>query len=512
MVSKLVDYIALFSHRNSLAVLYLLLPFVIFCVGFLRWSIGLPMAIFSLYCTCRVVRSLPKEKDVLSCWQNVALAVVAFLWCVHSGIGGLWVQHADFFVKNAVLRDLMNRPWPMVYDLSMQSEAVQQLVGNDHVVFVYYLFTYLPAALCGWLFGSELVARIALLLWSAFGLFLVLNFILHRARGTSAKWFIFILVAFFCFSGLEVLGAPLLDVCLGNDVIAGQCARIQSLSVAKEMWCWPYFSMYGSLYSDMEIRFNQTIPIWVAMTLILSAKEKSLIGFFFAFLLLYSPWASLGVGAMIFYVVGRELLMSGWRGIKSYLSVESIVFPLLLAAIVGSYYVSNQNSASFSGWFWEYMPVSEFFVRYVIFILVEIGCYFLILRKSLAEAPWLQGSFVVLLFLPFYRMTAANDLLMCASIPAVFVIAVHWFDWLRSHFGQHRSTSCAIIALLCLTGLTPLEWLIAEDYHFISGRTERVKDSLYSFSTLAEDNAQLCDQQFFAHDYEDTFFWKYLAK
>ena len=87
---------------------------------------------------------------------------------------------------------------------------------------------------------------------------------------------------------------------------------------------------------------------------------------------------------------------------------------------------------------------------------------------------------------------------MCASIPAVFVIAVHWFDWLRTHFGQHRSTSCAIIALLCLTGLTPLEWLIAEDYHFIFGRTERVKDSLYSFSTLAEDNAQLCDQQFFA--------------
>lgn len=499
--------------RVVLAIFYILLPFVLFCIGFLHWYIGLPATIFSIYCARKVLLLSQNRSAGLSWGQEFFLWLVALLWCIHTGIGGLWVQHYDFAIKNAVLRDLTNLSWPLYYDLSEQTDVVTHLIGNDQVAFVYYLFTYLPAAFFGWLFSSEWVGQISLLLWSTLGLYLVLRFILDFTSNIVAnKLLIGLLLAVFCFSGLEVIGAPLLDLCLGNDVLGRLWANIQSLSIAKEMWCWPYFSMYGSLYSDMEIRFNQTIPIWVICSLILSTTRRSAVGFFFSFLLLYSPWACLGAGGMVLYVIGRECMKSGWLGIKQYLSLESVLFPVMLAILVGSYYMSNQNSASFSGWFWKYMSVREFFVRYVLFILIEIGCYFLFLRKRLPNNFWMQASFFILLLLPFYRITAANDLLMCASIPAIFVIAVHWFVWLKSNYQGSIVRKGSIILFMCLTALTPLEWAIAEDYHYLSGKNTKLKDMVYSFSTLNTENANLCDQQFFAHDYEESFFWKYLAK
>ena len=444
--------------RAVLAILYISLPFVLFCLGFLHWYIGLPITIFAIFSARKALSSFQTKGAIFSIGQELFLWIMALLWCIHSGIGGLWVQHYDFAIKNSVLRDLTNRSWPLYYNLGEQSDVVNQLIGNDSVAFVYYLFTYLPAAFCGWLFRSEWVGQISLLLWSTLGLYLVLRFIFDfTSNSVSNKLLVGLLLSVFCFSGLEVIGAPLLDIFLGCDVWGRLWNNIQSLSIAKEMWCWPYFSMYGSLYSDMEIRFNQTIPIWVICSLILSTKQKSSIGFFFSFLLLFSPWACLGVGGMLMYVIGREWKMCGWSGIKQYLSIEGIIFPILLAVVVGSYYMSNQNSVSYSGWFWKYMSVKEFLVRYFVFIMVEVGCYFLVLRKSLSSNYWLQASFFVLLVLPFYRITAANDLLMCASIPPIFVVAVHWFAWLKANYQGSIVRKCCIIIFLCLTALTPLE-------------------------------------------------------
>ena len=215
---------------------------------------------------------------------------------------------------------------------------------------------------------------------------------------------------------------------------------------------------------------------------------------------------------MIFYMLVRDIIKDGWQSLNKYITIESVFFPLMLGLVVSSYYLSNQNSTSFSGWFWKYLSVGEFLIRYLLFISIEIGCYFFILRKNLRETPWLQASFVLLLLLPFYRITAANDLLMCASIPAIFVIAVYWFCWMRTHFEVNTKQSLLIILLMTMTALTPLEWLVAEDYHYLQGETPKTRDMVYSFAQLNEVNAQLCDQQFFAHHYDQSFFWKYLAK
>ena len=496
------------------AISFLALPFMLFCFGFLRWYFSVPIVTVMLYCASKVWRSQPDIVTWLTFKQKLLLLLVALLWCAHSGIGGLWVQHYDFAIKNAVLRDLIHRSWPLYYDLSVQVDSVQQLIGSDKVAFTYYLFTYLPAAFCGWITESEMVGQMALLLWSTWGVYLVLSFIVSfvYSRQVSTKVIVGILLAIFCFSGLEVLGSPLLDMCLGEDILHTWWSRIQSLSIAKEMWCWPYFSMYGSLYSDMEIRFNQTIPIWIVMSLMLSYQKRESVGFFFSFLILYSPWACIGVGGMIVYLVIRDFVTIGWKSVTKYITIESILFPSMLGLVVGSYYLSNQNSASFSGWFWQYMAVDEFLIRYLLFILIEIGCYFFILKKNLASHPWLQASFVLLLLLPFYRITAANDLLMCASIPAIFVIAVYWFDWLKTHFIPNTKKTLWIVLLVAMTALTPLEWLIAEDYHFLKGETPKTRDMVYSFAQLKEENAQLCDQQFFSHQYEQSFFWRHLAK
>jgi len=114
------------------------------------------------------------------------------------------------------------------------------------------------------------------------------------------------------------------------------------------------------------------------------------------------------------------------------------------------------------------------------------------------------------LIIPFYKMTSENDFIMRVSMPALFVLFAYWVKWCVSHFEACRKT---IITILILSSFTAFQYVYntTEDTIIHHGSVVYKENVLVS---AGEDKivAQYFEDQFYAHDYEKSFFWKYLAK
>lgn len=79
------------------SLIYLILPFVVFCLGFLRWYIGFPIGFLLAFFTWKLWKTEagselkhPTRKE----W--IWLLVLAAVWVILSGIGGYAFQNFGF--------------------------------------------------------------------------------------------------------------------------------------------------------------------------------------------------------------------------------------------------------------------------------------------------------------------------------------------------------------------------------------------------------------------------------
>ena len=225
--------------------------------------------------------------------------------------------------------------------------------------------------------------------------------------------------------------------------------------------------------------------------------------------MLYSPWAAIGLLPIVGVVVFDWLRKNSWK-IMPVISFPNIVFPLLVLIVIGSYYASNSTPMAEKGFFWNFMSWKIFLCKYVMFILLEIGIYVWLMRREFKSDIILYVSVCLLLLIPFYKMTSENDFIMRVSMPALFVLFTSWMKWCVSHFEVYRR---AIITILILSSFTAFQYIYntTEDTIINQGAVVYRENVLVS---AGKDKivAEFFENQFYAHDYEDSFFWKYLAK
>ena len=130
---------------------YLAVPAIIFLAGWLRWYLALPCIGLVTFPLFRSVQNTEQvlgnqgarpDDPALKLRHVVLLLLASLLLLSMSGVGGFGYQDTDWLKHNAILKDLVERPWPVVYELE----------GRD-VPLVYYVAFYLPAALVGKLSG-----------------------------------------------------------------------------------------------------------------------------------------------------------------------------------------------------------------------------------------------------------------------------------------------------------------------------------------------------------------------
>jgi hypothetical protein len=488
---------------------YLTLPIILFCAGFLKWYVSIVMigaTLWSVYSIYKINVSV-QDSWKLRPWQVIGSMLVSLGSCFFLGISGYCSQSSDWIVKNPILNELVYNQWPLLIDNSNASEEVKAICGEDKVAFVYYLFFYLPASLFGKMFGSFAIARLFLFFWSAYGLDLLFRWLLRSVSEISVlnrRNTFLVVAAFVAWGGMDIIGQVMRVLVLWIQDIPNRPTSLIDL------WCMPYFTYYASHFTSIFWCFNQSIPIWLVMISILSFRNCQSIGFFYCLSLLYSPWATIGLLPIIAVIVITRLYKSGWKSILTMISFENVIYPLLILIVVGTYYSSNSSPLTETGFFWHFIDVDVFFIKYVFFIIIEIGAYVWLMRREIKTNAVLFASVCLLLIIPFYKMTRANDFIMRVSIPALFVIFTYWLKWSVANFDKHRKI---IITLLILSSFTALQYVhnTTKDTLLNHGPIVYKENELIS---AGNDPivARFCEDQFFAHDYEDTFFWKYLVK
>lgn len=268
--------------------------------------------------------------------------------------------------------------------------------------------------------------------------------------------------------------------------------------------------MYHANFSSLYWCFNQCIPLWLIVLLILHFRDIRNIVYFFSFSLLYSPWAVMGLSPIVAIFLLSEIRKKGGSAFREIVNFPNMDFPLLLSFVVGAYYVSNSTPISEKGFFWQFWPVEDFLVAYIVFLLVELGIYVYLLRQEIINDNILLSAIVVLSLIPLYKMTFANDFVQRASIPTLFIVCVKWILWSCTHFREHR---IVILSVLIFSSFSAIQQIYHNTYDTIVHGESKTYYENERFS--AGDNVKLAilgESQFFAHDYADTFYWKYLAK
>lgn len=478
----------------ALSLAYVFLPVLLFFFGWLHLPLALLLGLALLWLFGRTSRNLCTQEhnvgflDKPEYW--IVLCVIAYLWVWFSGIGGFSFQNSDFNVKNPVYRDLVNQPWPVFFDFSSQREAVQAVLGSDTVGFVYYFCFWLPPALLSKLFpGNEFLSNVFLQGWTYLGILLVL-YQIHRYL-KHCSWAVPGIFIFF--SGFDAIGYRLLvgDFQLGDHL---------------EWWCTPF--QYSSNTTALYFVFNQAIPVWLVVLLLLNMRGNGSTVALSALIFPYSPFATVGMVPMAVYSVFR-----GGQKWKKAVTWENILMPVMMLLVFGSFYLSNPGNVSEKGWIFQFYPLKDLAKYYPLFILLEVGIYAIILRKCLRKYDYLWLSFVLLAVIPLYRMGEYNDFAMRASLPCLTVLSVCLARYVLEEC-QGKWRQWGMVMLLVVAAAAPL----SELYRSVSTTAVQGAEPVewvYSFQDIATDDEYylgLFRKQYFAYDPEKTFFFHYLAK
>lgn len=130
---------------------YLVLPYLIFFFGWLKWWLAAPTVALLVLASASAVRNVRRrdlsperqQQDAVVSWRQLLLLLaVGLLLSLLSGAGGYGAQDIDYPKHNAILKTLVRQPWP-----------VDVASPKGSFPLVYYLAWYLPAGLLGRLAG-----------------------------------------------------------------------------------------------------------------------------------------------------------------------------------------------------------------------------------------------------------------------------------------------------------------------------------------------------------------------
>lgn len=488
----------------TMSILYLVLPIIIFAFGWLKIFIATPIFIATIYFIISTLKSFYKYRSDIISYKNfeywIIVLFVIFIWVHLSGVGSMTYQNSDYWARNPMYRDLINLEWPIIFDLSKQSDFVKEIVGTEKVAYSYYFSYWLtPAFICkifsflsfhssGWI----IFKRVILELYSIIGIFLVFYNINRYLKKNS---YITLIILIF-FSGFDYLGNLIIN---------------NTFPLASHIEWWAKYFQYSSNTTLLFWVFNQTIPVWLISILFLQADNKQRIAIS-ALSFAFSPWATIG---FIPFALGsyynKKLKLINM--IKNAVSIENIIIPSIMLLIYGSFYTCGTSYQGESGII--FLLHKDGFInellRYFLFIILEVIIIVLFLNKNVRKETLFIIMLVELLAFPIFKFMQFG-FTSRGSIPALFFLMI--FCIKQFLFEKNNKLNVYLAIVLLLGSLTPLTEINRTLYKTAIG-TNLINESVYSFDSIKSTNEVIVNEiknLYFRYDYQESFFFKYLAK
>ncbi|MDD5368017.1 MAG: hypothetical protein PHQ40_02935 [Anaerolineaceae bacterium] len=452
------------SSRRNIAVLpavcllYLIIPFLIFCFGWFNPIISILSSIIIIWVIIRFISSNASQnfkfQNQVSKW--IVAGLILGIWVFLSGIGGYTFQNTDFQIRNAIFRDLIQYHWPVIYPNS----------GNPTEL-VYYIGYWLPAALLGKVIGWD-AANFMLFIWTLLGVIFVVNLVSSHLRISPIPISIFVIL----FSGMDIVGTII----------------IQSIAKGAYPSVWPPYQhldgwtsgiQYSSITTQLFWVFNQALPAWVCIALLIYGISDRYKIFTWSLCFFFAPLPAIGL--LPFIAVQALIPLSGShysrhvnglrkkmislfettkRQLRDFMSLENILGGGSVFFLSYLYFRTNQNTTRFS-----IAPITlvSVLIAYL-FCILEWSLIWIILYNNHRKSPlWYLVGFILITF-PFIRLGNGGDFTMRASIPALFYLMVWFADAIFNRkagdninsAGNPRMSFFILLACLILGAFTPI--------------------------------------------------------
>jgi len=401
-----------------ITIIYIALPIYMFLATWLNMPAAIPACILFLISFLFFFRNKPKEIEWHLTRKHLttvlASVLILAIWLYFSGLGGFSFQNSDYQYRNAILHDLINKSWPVIYDYSAQ--AGQSILGSSNqAMLTYYIAYWLPAAAVGKMFGW-LAANFFLYMWSLTGVMLIVYYLFRTLRNARV-WSVLIMIFF---SGADIIGYLIVT----HGKLPGLIQHIE----------WWSGLQYSSNTTLLYWVFNQTIVMWLAILLIMNLPNSRSLFFLYAMLLLHGPFPFLGLLPFVLWKAyeGYPLvdnrtaekhsnplsIFAKWffAGVKRAVTFENI-FGGISVLLISYFYLSNNVSGGKTG-------TNSFDASMFLFIVFDAGLFLIILALDHAKSPLYWLCVISLLVIPFFQIGVGQDFCMRVSIPALFVIQI----------------------------------------------------------------------------------------
>jgi hypothetical protein len=509
---------------------FLFIPIVIFCIGFLKWFVGIPISLLLGLVILKVAKKSKDQGEIhIGKGELIGGIVIVLVWVWLSGIGGFAYQNHDFNNRNALLRDLVNFRWPVYY---LHLPGAQATAKQPPLyAMIYYMGYFLPAALFGKILGLN-AAFIFLYVWTLIGVFYVI--LLMKKILKSSLFFVLLLLIFF--SGMDAVGTLLMSLIQPGGYPA-LWPPIQHLE-----W-WAHLFQYSSFTTQLFWVFNQAIPVWCCLALYLAFPNPRQMILLWGLCFFFAPLPAIGFLPLIVAQLVKDFLNSKkvvlersnhpiFQKIlsigKAWLTYNNFVGGILISLSI-AYFASNQMSGTIRFIDLNLMTI----IFFLLFIFLEGILIWLVLGKVMRRNPLWYAIGITLIICPLLIVGEGTDFVMRVSIPSLFILMVWAGECLRK---RNWDLKPILIGYLTIGALTPLYeinrsvYRTAEYYLSPSNQSEmmmitpqEVMNSKYipetdhpgslladGFITLA--NFPVAKLQNNVGDIQGTFLQKYLFK
>ena len=399
------------AHR--LAIVYLMLPVMIWLVGWFHWWLGLPAVL---------LLALALRKALLGSWRvslrpvTWALLLIAFAWVMATAAGGVFdMINPDIEKHRAILFDLSRGNWPTYLPTYLDLPVLLR----------YYLGYYMVPGLLASLFGvAALNWSVALWTWCGVALALLLF-----TRGYHG-WKVIPAAAIFMFFG-EI-----------DHLIPGWKFDDYS-SMLKYLMYHPQHFIAGALYVLLLVQLRR------------HAQFFGISGIVIATSLFWSPFVAAGLLPLVLILVIEN-------GVRPFLRWPNVLAALPLAAIL-LMYLASESSYVTHAWMWERYDWVR--VAAEIEVVSRIGYLLLavllmLLRPALRREPLLLACLVVIPLVPWYLIGLHNDWARHVTLPALVVLCYFCAQTLVRGWGDYsawyrRIALAILVAMLAIGPIAP---------------------------------------------------------
>ena len=408
-------------HR--LAIIYLMIPVVIWLVGWFRWWFGIPAAILIIL----ALRPALSGSIRLTPPRPMILAVVLFaaLWVTSSAAGGVFdATNSDWNKHRWILLNLGYYSWPTIIPDFLAPYLTQD--SQWPFLLRYYLGWYMVPGSVARLVGSDAL-NWAVPLWTWLGISLILLLFVQKRRG----WGVIIALAIFIFfSGMDLVRLILrdsIDTFGFHNIWSGPGEiRAHYLSTMRSFHWAPQHLVPAAMYTLLLLQLRRH-PRFLRVSAVLLAVAP-----------FWSPFVAIGLLPFIAVLIWKNRL-------RRFLGWSSLALAPALAGLIAVYLTSGSQDHA-QGWIWaihDWTTLARLIPPIYLAEFLFLGLLLCVFRPNLLRLPFFIASLATLSLLPIYHFGEYNDLAMRGALPALFVLCYYCtntiLDKSRLIFSGHAS-------------------------------------------------------------------------